>query len=184
MTAEGIVKRFYTLLVAIFILCFIFVIEVCSFKGRVSAHAEKEALSFEELQRATTPEQRRALIDQFTQVQVAAQQGYQFPKGPFVVVGCINLVLLIWAFSLMRRDVLDVETAKKMRVDLILNIATFGAFVLSYLILRYRTSWSVGQVILLLLPVAMAIASVALFRSKKFYKLFYRKRKYVLTPRL
>ena len=92
-------------------------------------------------------------------------------------------MLLICAFQLMRNDEVDTGTAKKMQVDLILTILTFGAFVISYLILRYGTAWSTGHLLLLIFPIALAIASVALFTSTKFYKLFYRKRKYDLPQR-
>ncbi len=183
MTAAQIGKIFYGLLVAIFIICLVFVVNALAFKGRVSTLAQKQTLSFEDLQRATTPEQRRALLQEFAEDEVVLQQSCQFPKGLFMLVGCLNLVLLIWAFWLMRKDEVDTGTAKKMQVDLILTILTFGAFILCFLILRYRTAWSTWHVLLLILPIALAIASVALFTSKKFYKLFYRKRKYDLTQR-
>ncbi len=183
MTVAGITKTFYALLVAIFILCLVFVVNAIAFKGRVSSLAQKQTISFEDLQRATTPEQRRALLQEFTESEVALQHRYQFPKVLFMLVGGLNLVLLICAFRLMRKGEVDTGTAKKMQVDLILTIVTFGAFILSYLVLRYRTAWSIGHVLLLILPIALAIASVALFTSKKFYKLFYRKRKYDLTQR-
>ncbi len=183
MTAAEITKTFYGLLLAIFILCLVFVVDAVRFKGRVSAFAQKQTISFEDLQRATTPEERHALLQESTEAEVVLQKRYQFPKAFFMVVGGMNFVLLICAFWLMRKDEVDTGTAKKMQVDLILTILTFGAFILSYLILRYRTAWSTWHLLLLIFPIALAIASVALFTSKKFYKLFYRKRKYVLTQR-
>jgi hypothetical protein len=183
MTMEQITKTFYVLLIAILIICLVFVINSVRFKGRASTLAQKQTLSFEELQSASTPEQRRALLQEFTAAEAVLQHSYQFPKTFFMVVGGLNLVLLIVAFRLMRRDEIDTGTAKKMQVDLIMTVVTFGVFVLSFLILRYRTAWSTGHIVLLILPIAMAIASVALFTSNKFYKLFYRKRKYDLTQR-
>ena len=183
MTVAGITKTFYVLLVAILILCLVFVVNAIAFKGRVSVLAQKQTISFEDLQRATTPEERLALLQEFTESEVALQHRYQFPKGLFMLVGGLNIVLLICAFQLMRKDEVDTGTAKKMQVDLILTILTFGAFVISYLILRYGTAWSTGHLLLLIFPIALAIASVVLFTSTKFYKLFYRKRKYDLTQR-
>ena len=71
MTVAGITKMFYVLLVAILILCLVFVVNAVAFKGRVSALAQKQTISFEDLQRATTPEQRRALLQEFTESAVA-----------------------------------------------------------------------------------------------------------------